>query len=97
MHPLDDLFVEVEARIKSKYADAHLIRFDRVEHHTVQIAAMIEWSLKVDNPKLKVQTLAASLRFLGDRCEYLVIDLSFNSFDYADPDFPDVLYRRLGV
>ena len=93
---VSDLAAEVVERLQVKYPDARSFR-PTSSGHPDQIHAMIEWSEPVTNPKLKVRSLSRNIIFHADRCNSYVIEILDGTFPYADPDFPENLYRRLGV
>lgn len=95
-HPFDEIFEQALKRARERHdPNAQLLRFDRDQLFGDQIIAMVEYSLKVDDPKLKQQSMAFSIRFLGDRAEIWIMDLSCRSFLYADPKFPGNMYRQI--
>jgi hypothetical protein len=90
VHPFDELFEETLKRVKKKHdPNARLLRFND------QIVAMVEYSIPVNNPKLKQKALAAQIRFLEDRAELSIVDFPHGSFLYADPKFPGNMYRQI--
>lgn len=96
-HPLDELFEETLKRVKKRHdPDARLLKFEPHENlYSGQIIAMVEYSIPVNNPKLKQKSLAAQIRFLDDRAELSIIDFPRGSFLYADPKFPGNMYRAI--
>jgi len=93
---IDDLAKEVVARLERRYHGVRCFLPASV-YAPNQLYATIEWAEPVDDPRLKVQSLNRQILFYADKCSLYIIDICTNSFPYADPDFPDTLYRSLGL